>query len=254
MRYFDAAPKQARAGPSKVLAELQRQKNKGADIHAALHAVAMKRVQSSIMLSSARTYASHLRMILWASQVLEICPLPATLQSIRLVATCVSNASTLRGWLAAWRLAHVIAGRSWEGDSDATLKACRTGVLKTQPNSTVRQRINRKLARRLLVRAVNAGDFKWAACANFCFCLLLRIPSEFLGQFKQSLVVVDRRGLRYGPIHRKGKIENQHVRAFCTCAGDKFMCWHAWHPILRRLPAGGPSGMFTVRSFVARMR
>eukprot|EP00973_Karenia_brevis_P042586 5895725-Karenia_brevis.AAC.1 len=99
----------------------------GTNIREALQAVASSRIQSSILQSSARTYASHLRMILWASKFLDLVPLPADMECIRLVATCVNNSSTLRGWLAAWRLAHLISGHTWKGDNDEKLKAIRLG-------------------------------------------------------------------------------------------------------------------------------
>ena len=132
--------------------------------------------------------------------------------------------------------------------ADPSLRAIRTGILKSQITKKPSPRVGRGLARKLFRKAIEQNDYIWAACAHFCFCLLLRVPSEFFLQFRRELVVIDHRGLRYGPIHRKGKLEKQYVRAFCTCSGDKFMCWHPWLPILSDLPAEGPVGVFTVRN------
>ena len=121
-------PDQWVSKPSANISALERLRAAGVDPRPWCEAVATARVRSAVAPSTAETYDSHLRQIRRACLALDVCPLPATLETIRCVSSIVSHPSTLRGWLAAWRRLHCTARQAWAGDRDPFLLAIRMGL------------------------------------------------------------------------------------------------------------------------------
>jgi hypothetical protein len=136
---------QGRAGPTpsatiRALGEAQRA---GVVIGSVLDGVADRRASCSLRPGTRTTYSSHFFQIRQACRMLGASPLPASLDTVRRVASVVNNPSTLRGWLSAWRQFHIQARRDWAGDGDAFLRAARLGLAKSAPPPLPRRRLRK---------------------------------------------------------------------------------------------------------------
>ena len=93
------------------------------------------------------------------------CGLPAELDTIRRVTSVVNDPSTLRGWLAAWRLLHVCARFPWMGDRDPCLVAIRTGLHKRLGPLPLKRRCRKHLLRNVLRSAARKQLWEVGALA-----------------------------------------------------------------------------------------
>ena len=228
-RSLDGAP------PRAVLKAMQQAKASGKNIGALADAVAQRRFLCKVVRSTCLTYASHLRMIAWASELFEELPLGCSSQHIRRVATVCASASTLRGWLSAWLLAHQIAGFIWQGDQDPILQGIRKGTFKHQVPRLPRKRIDRIMVLKLLRLAVTQGRIWWSTLLVITYDFLLRMPSELFQQYRSDLLREHNGRFCYGPIRRKQRQDWCVVVAFCMCSVDRALCLHAWLPVLKEL-------------------
>ena len=245
------------APPRQVLKALAAARAHGVDISSLADGVVERRFMCKIAASSTDTYASHLRMIGWACELFGHDPLGCSVQQIRRVAAVCASASTQRGWLSAWAMSHQIAGRPWAGDDDIILRGLRLGTLKCQVPRFPRNRIDRKMVRSLLKRAVSAGKLWWAAILILAYSFLLRMPSELFAQFRRELLAVHGGRFVYGPIRRKQRQDWCNPVAFCTCGQDQALCLHAWIPVLDELrsqPHAQLMGGYSPSSWTAELR
>ena len=223
------------APPRQVLKHLASAKAEGLDIASLADGVVERRFMCKIAATSTATYASHLRMIGWACELFGHEPLGCTVAQIRRVAAVCSCASTQRGWLSAWAMAHQLAGQDWAGDADIILRGLRLGTLKCQVPRLPRNRIDRKMIRPLLQKAIVKGKIWWAVILILTYSFLLRMPSELFAQYKRELVSVHGGRFVFGPIRRKQRIDWCEAVAFCVCAQDQSLCLHEWLPVLDEL-------------------
>ena len=147
-RHPDGAP------PREVLQAMAEARAQGADLLRLADTVVESRFLCKTVPSTLVTYASHLRMVAWASELLGEPPLGCSVQHIRRVAAVCACASTQHGWLSAWALAHQVAGVPWQGDQDVILKGIRLGTSKCRTPRLLRQKVDRRLLRRLLRHAL----------------------------------------------------------------------------------------------------
>ena len=198
----------------------------GVNLQSAADSVVQERFLCKTVPSTLRTYASHLRMIAWASELLGEPPLGCSVQHVRRVAAVCACASTQRGWLSAWALAHQVAGVPWQGDQDVILRGIRLGTAKCRAPRLPRQRVDRLLLRRLLRFALSRQRRWWCVIAALAHNFLLRMPSELFAQCTRARVQVNGGRFVYGPIRRKQRIDLCTVFAFCTCGVDEGICLH----------------------------
>ena len=107
------------------------------------------------------TYGSHLKMIGWACEVIGCQPIPATLSTIQRVACLVNDASTLRGWLAAWKLAHTLVGEPWAGDLDPRMRLLKMGLTRLMPPALPRKRARATEAIAMVKYALSFRQRRW---------------------------------------------------------------------------------------------
>ena len=89
--------------PTTNLRVLSDARSRGVDVASLLDRIVDSRVGCAVTEGTGRTYDSHLNQVRWACELLDAAICPADLETIRRVAGIVNNASTLRGWLGAWR-------------------------------------------------------------------------------------------------------------------------------------------------------
>ena len=245
------------APPSTVFWHLQVHRDAGGSIDHLVDSVVAARWQAKLAASSSLVYASHLRMIAWGCRIFAVDPLCPGIAGIRRIAACVNNASTLSGWLSAWKCALESAGQVWPGDSDPILKGIRRGTLKLQPPRYPRHRIRRPLVRRLLVLAVRKSSSKWlwwGFLAIMAHSFALRMPSELFGQFQVDKLQMVEGAWRYGPIRRKLRQDWQFAHSFCMCVRDKFLCMCSWSAVWQELDHTVRWGGYTPSKWTAGLR
>ena len=111
------------APPRQVLKALAAARANGVNISSLADGVVERPFMCKIAATSTDTYASHLRMIGWACDLFGHEPLGCTVQQVRRVAAVCVCASTQRGWLSAWAMAHQISGRTWVGMTTSYFEA-----------------------------------------------------------------------------------------------------------------------------------
>jgi len=244
------------APPSAVLRALAEAKAQGLNITELADGVVERRFMSKIVESSSQTYASHLKMIAWASELFGACPLGCTVEHIRRVAAVCTCASTQRGWLSAWAMAHQVAAVPWQGDSDVILRGIRLGTSKCRIPRFPRNRVDGRMVLRLLKRAVSEGKMWWSVILVLTYSFLLRMPSELFSQYDRSKL--EQRGGRftYSPIRRKQRLDWCAATAFCTCGTSEPMCLCVWLPVLDELEAQKSArlGGYSPSSWTAELR
>ena len=145
--------------------------------------VAAVRWNARMESSSLRSFASHLRMIAWGCRVFGIDPCRPDMLSIRRIAACVNNYYTSAGQLSAWKAALEALGQPWPGDNDPVLGGIRRGTRRLQLPRMPRQRVRRRLLRRLLVCAIQKhapGWTWWAFSGSLPTPLLYACPVNCL--------------------------------------------------------------------------
>ena len=155
------------------------------------------------------------------------------------MASLCSCASTQRGWLSAWHLAHMASGRPWQGDGDPILAGVRKGTYKLQTPRHPRKRINARMVKQLLKIAMQRGWMWWCVILILTYHFLLRMPSELFQQYDRRLLHTHRGKFCYGPIRRKQRQDWCTVVSFCYCANDSSLCLHTWLPLLDALESEG---------------
>lgn len=248
---------QAAIPPRTVLQAMADAKSRGVDIGPLLDGAVESRFMSKIVPSSAMTYASHLRMIAWASELLEVVPLGCSVAHIRRVIAVCFNSSTQRGWLSAWAMAHQLAGMPWQGDGDVILKGIRTGTYKSRAPRMPRNKINRPVVLKLLREAGKRRRFWWSAILALAYSFLLRMPSELFRQFDIKLLAADGGKFTYGPIRRKQRQDWCFITSFCCCEHSELLCMHTWLPVLTELtrePGSKRLGGYNPSSWTAELR
>ena len=163
------------------------------------------------------TYASHLRMIVWASELFGEPPLGCSAQHILRVAAVCACAAKQRGWLSARAMAHQVAGVPWQGDRDAILRGVWLGTVKGRTPRLPRQSVDKALLKALLRHAFPQGRVWWCLIAVLTYNSLLRMPSELFRQHRGYLLQVLGNRFLYGPIRRKQRQDVCTTFAFCLC-------------------------------------
>ena len=240
--------------PMKVLKALQERKAQGLDVALLTENVGRSKAAASVQASTMQTYTSHLKMIAWAAEILDIPLLEVPVKDIRKVAVCVNHTGTLRGYLSAWRLAHVANGMTWQGDSDDFLGAVRRGALLT--TTVVRQKVwlQRAQIKDVLDWALEEDRCWFGFKVVFIYTFMLRAPSEFFAQFDFALVEIGQGKMEYGPIKRKAKKDKQIVPAYCTCSADHSFCLHKWWPVAKKAKEIGVTDRGTCKRFMDTVR
>jgi len=215
------------ATPATIRKALVAARTAGCDIKAVLDAVSFGRTHASILDSSSATYASHFRGVCEFCDILGDTVLPASVATIRRVACCINCPSTLRGYLAAWRFAHIMNGLEWHGDSDPFLSLLRRGCARLATPRAPRKRMQAKLMKTLISFAFERGLFEWCAITSLCWCFLLRMNSEFFKVYRPGLLRKQGQGFVYGPIWRKGHRSPSTINRGCLCASFPLACPHA---------------------------
>ena len=232
-----------RAGPtpSANIALLQQASDAGWDAHALCASIVDVRIGDAVAPGTLSTYCSHMGQIECACNVLKVQALPASLETVRQVTSVVNNPTTLRGWLAAWRLAHVCGHFVWPGDRDPVLMAIRTGLHKRLGPLPMRRRCRRKLLVRVVRLAAQQRMWQAGALAVIAYTFGLRVPSELMRQARAALFYDPSPGrLSYGPIHRKGARQPRTLTRRCLCSRDRLLCPHDWLEILKASSPTGP--------------
>ena len=207
--------------------------------------------------SSLRSYASHLRMIAWECRVFGIDPCRPDMLGIRRIAACVNNYYTLAGWLSAWKAALEALGQPWKGDNDPVLRGIRRGTRRSQLPRMPRQRVRRRLLRRLLVCAIQKhapGWPWWASLGIIAHSFAPRMPSELFAQFSFDTLRQRYEGWEYGPIKRKMRLDFQFVKSFCFCPSDPLLCLCSWHRIWPELNHSKHLGGFNATKWTAGLQ
>ena len=220
----------SRAGPTPsqeihLLTSLQGQ---GVDVCALLDRIAATRAAASVASATSDAYASHVRMIQWACDILQLRALPAQLSTISRVAAVVNNHNTLRAWLAAWRDWHIRARLPWAGDGDPYLRMIRRGTERLAPPEVPKGRVRFLLWRRLLKLAATKGLIEFGTLCNLAYVFAARVPSELLRQCTWGKLSISSGALLWQGVCRKGKPRPSDLRRWCVCAKDPLLCWHAW--------------------------
>ena len=215
-------------------------------------AVNESRISSSIRDSTGVTYSSHLNMIGWACSVLGVPRMPATLSGIRLASAIPSHPVTLRGWLAAWRAAHLALAVFWPGDQDPYLKAIRMGTQKMLAPAPPRRRLRKPRLLRFLKRAALQRKVEFGAALAICYAAALRVPSEFFGQTRRATLRVDSSSrMILGPIQRKGRSVPSTLIRHCTCLTEPLGCPHMWtRALLEHRPGAEILEGYALKDFI----
>ena len=249
-RHPDGAP------PRQVLRALEEARASGVDVVGLADTVVQDRFLCKTVPSTLRTYASHLRMVAWACELFGAPPLGCAVQHIRRVAAVCVCASTQRGWLSAWALAHQVAGVPWQEDLYTILRRICLDTAKCSAPRLPRHRFDRRLLRRLLRDAMSQQHTWWCVIAALAYNFLLRMPSELFAQCERALVQPQGGRFVYGPIRRKQRVDLCTVFSFCTCGVDAGICLHTWLPVWDELlrSGGRPLGGYTPASWTSEFR
>ena len=199
------------------------------------------RVLASVRPSTVKAYISALRLIFLFCSLLRCPMIPASRQSIWRFSSLISNESSLRVYLAAWRKAHILAGFWWPCEACLILRDIRRGVRNLMPARGPRPCIRAQRLVALVAVAVKQEAWRRAARYVFAYQFLLRVPSELLRQFQPALLSVDEQSHRvsFGPIQRK-TVQNSTLVAPCICRYNAALaCAHQW--ALWVLSQTGPS-------------
>ena len=167
--------------PSANLKLLSAYKQEGGDVGAVLDGVFVGRSAAAHSEGTHRTYDSHLNMVEWSCQVLGADTIPASIMTIQRVCSIVNDASTLRGWLAAWKLAHDVVGVTWAGDADPRLRLVRSGTARLAPPSRPRKRARLPQVLAMVRWSLQHNCRRWtlwAAMAALSYVFGFRVPSE----------------------------------------------------------------------------
>ena len=235
------APSTHRAGatPTQTLYALREAQSNGLNITALLDGIADRRASQNLSEGSSHSYHSHLNQIRHACELLCEDWLPAALHTIRRVTSVVNNPSTLRGWLAAWRYVHIVAGATWLGDGDLFLRAVRLGLLRHVGPPPMRMRMQAPRLIKVLRYCINNDLTLVGAAAALAYIFALRVPSELLRQAGVTLfTTADSRRIQYGPIRRKGQPRLTTLTRWCTCDWCPLLCAHPWVAYLRETTSG----------------
>ena len=245
------------APPRLVLKAMEDARSNGVDLRRMADGVVERRFMRRVVPTSMATYASHLRMIGWASDVFGDAPLGCSVIHIRRVAAVCTCASTQRGWLSAWAMAHQVAGYEWQGDRDVILRGIRIGTAKCRIPRYPRNRVDASLACSLLKRAASQNLMWWAVILAIAYTFLLRMPSELFQQYDRGRIVASGGTFEYGPIRRKHRTDWSYIKAFCTCSVKPQLCMHVWLPVLDELEGESGAarlGGFSPASWTEQMR
>jgi hypothetical protein len=245
------------APPRAVLEALTQAKNAGMNVQALTDGIVERGSMRKITCSSAQTYASHLRMVAWASEVFGEPPLGCSVAHIRRVAAVCNCAATQRGWLSAWAMAHEAAQLPWPGDGDVLLRGLRRGTVKCRIPRHPRRRVDMHMVKRLLRRALQRQSAWWAVILVLSYTFLLRMPSELFKQYRRSLLVESSGRFTYGPIRRKQRLDWCTAFAFCTCERARHLCLHVWLSVLDELeaaPGAARLGGYSPQSWTQELR
>ena len=140
-------------------------------------------------------------------------------------------------------------GQPWPGDVDPVLQGIRRGTRRLQVLRMPRQRVRRRLLRRLLVCAIQKHDPDWTWWAFFgiiAHSFALRMPSELFAQFSF--------GCEYGPIKRKMRLDFQFVKSLCFCLTDPLLCLCSCHRVWSELDHSKHLGGFNATKWTAGLR
>ena len=177
----------------------------------------------------------------------------------------MNDATTLRGWLAAWKLAHECLGMSWKGDLDPRLRAARTGTARLMPPKIGRKRA--RLAQTvLMVKWALRQDQRrwtlWAGIASMAYVYGFRIPSDLFRQWgigEEPAIFRTMTGdggetiVKYGPYTRKGKLHPGYTARGCLCNTQGLLCPHLWSLAFKQLQIRSAEG-FTLPEFNAMLQ
>lgn len=257
-----------RAGPTPTanLRLLEDFQHGGGDPGALLDAVFASRTSAAHADGTHTTYRSHLNMIDWACRVINSDPLPATLSTIHRISVIVNDATTLRGWLAAWKLAHDCVGWPWKGDLDPRLRAARLGTMRLMPPKLEERRARMAHTVMLVKWALRRNERRWklwGGIAAMSYVFGFRIPSEVLRQWKTqaaggaSFRIVKGDGgetiVKYGPYVRKGRFHHGFSSRGCLCKEQRILCPHLWTEAFDELLIQSAEGI-TLKEFTAMLR
>ena len=229
-RHIDGCP------PRQQAARLEAARRSGVDIRAASDAVVLARIAACVRPSSALTYKSHWSGILCMCKVLGCPGIGPSAGDVRAVLANVNSASTQRGLLPAWKLAHFANTLPFPGQGDPLLKAVLKGSSRLNPPRPARRRLRGVLLLKLVRRAMKHDWWQWMVTTVIGYVFLLRMPSEFWKQFRPSLLgwCPRRHEWSYGPIRRKSKDELQMIFRECTCSSMPELCMCTWSAVLKQ--------------------
>ena len=240
------------APPTVIFRSLEQLRSIGRQLATVVDRVAAVRWNARMESSSLRSSASHLRMIAWVCRVFGIDPCRPDMLGIRRIATCVNNYNTLTGWLSAWKAAIEALVQPWPGDVDPVLRGIPRGTRRLQVPRMPRQRVRRRLLRRLLVCAIQKNDPGFLVIIAHSFAP--RMPSELFAQFSFEKLHRRYEGWEYGPIKRKMRLDLQFVKSFCFCSTDPFLCLCSWHRVWPGLDHSKQLGGFSATKWTAGLR
>ena len=175
-------------------------------------------------------------MIGWACRIIQAAVIPAHISTLQRVAGVVNDASTLRGWLAAWKLAHDVLGDPWVGDMDPRLRLARIGTQRLAPPPRPRKCAHLQDTVQIVTWAFSTNSRRWtlwAGLAAVAYAFGFRVPSELLGQWgvgpnPARFVLLSSREVRYGPYKRKAQHHANFTTRSCLCGSASAVCPHLW--------------------------
>ena len=223
--------------PLPVLSALQSAASSGSDPAAICQSAMQGRVVASISCSSAITYASHIRSVARFCNIMRRPAVPATAELVLLYATVCGCAATLRGHIAVWHKAHLLAGIA-----SPHIPSDYRGTAALQAPRRPRPGARRQLVEAIARAAVLRREFRFAAACVLAYVFLLRVPSELLGQFRVSNTRAARGwgaavGMSPGALLvRKNRPAGTTLSRACTCREHDppaQLCPHMWLQYLR---------------------
>jgi len=222
--HVDGAP------PRQNFQALQTAQQGGYDPRLVADAFVGSRLLTSLRESTVESYLSALRIVFLFCHILHCDMIPASRQSIWRFAALISNASSLKVYLAAWRKAHILSGFYWPCEACPILRDIRKGVANMMAVRGLRPRIRARRLIALVYVAVRRGAWATACRYALSYQYLLRVPSELLAQFTISLLHVDPSTgfTALGPLRRKTS-RSETLYAPCICnSNGAFVCAHKW--------------------------